>query len=139
MAINRARHGRTKFVPPPVDQPPSEAEIDIFLKTYEETFSEYDARRKARISRAGLAKLKADPAFVARMEDAYNQDDYRVRLRAAARHQAIVHGSKDLLLAELRAEFPEIYNAKSSIDVKIDVKKASDEELEAIVQGKGKP
>lgn len=137
MAINRSKHRRVKFVPPPVDQPPSEAQVEVFFNTFEEVYCEYDARKVASISREGLAKLKEDPAFVARLAASFNREEYRDRLMGRVRKKVLIDGDKDLTAAEARAEFPERYGAKASLTLTADVTKMTVEELEEIVRKHG--
>jgi hypothetical protein len=134
MAINRAKHGRTRFVPPPPDQPPSDAQLDVFFAVYEETFCEYEARKAARIGRKALAQLHADPAFKDRLAELNDDSEYRARLKAKIRHEVIVKGTKELVLAESKAEFPERYGARASLQLNVDVTKLSTEELDQLIE-----
>ena len=134
MAINRAKHRRTRFAPPPPDEDPSPAQVDIYIRTYAEDLSEYEARKAAGITRAQLARLKDDPAFLRRLVDL--KEDIVDRVEDAAYRRAIQFGDKDLIKLILASKRQQEYGARQQVEINVNLKTASDEELEAIVQGK---
>jgi hypothetical protein len=131
MAINRAKHGRRKGKPVRPDETPSEAQMDVFFRVFAEDLSEYDARDKSKISRAQLAKLKADPAFLARYDDM--KEDLLDRVEHAAYRQAIVRGDKDLIKLLLVARRQADYAPRASLNLNVDVTKLTDEELDELI------
>jgi hypothetical protein len=131
MAINRAKHGRRKGNPARPEESPSPAQVDVFFRVFAEDLSEYDARMQAGLSRAQLAKLKADPAFLARYDDI--REDLLDRVEHAAYRQAIVRGDKDLIKMLLVAKRGADYSPKASLQLNVDVTKLTTEELDELI------
>jgi hypothetical protein len=131
MAINRAKHGRRKGNPVRPDEDPSPAQVDVFFRVFAEDLSEYDARTQSKISRAQLAKLKADSAFLARYDDL--KEDLLDRVEHAAYRQAIVRGDKDLIKLLLVAKRQKDYAPKAQLNLNVDVAKLTNEELDDLI------
>jgi hypothetical protein len=131
MAINRAKHARRKGKPVRPDEDPSPAQVDVFFRVFAEDLSEYDARTQSKISRAQLARLKADPAFLARYDDL--KEDLLDRVEHAAYRQAIVRGDKDLIKMLLVAKRQQDYAPKATLNLNVDVSKLTDEELDELI------
>lgn len=138
MAINRAKHGRRKGRPAPPDQPPSAAQIDVFFKVYAETLCEYTARKAegARLSRAQLATLKQDPAFMARWQEVLGEDDKDDQLEASAMRKAIHGGDKDMLMFLLKGRKPQVYGGKATIQLNLtpeQLRELPDDQIDAMI------
>jgi hypothetical protein len=131
MAINRVKHARRKGNPVRPDEVPSPAQVDVFFRVFAEDLSEYDARTQSGISRAQLARLKADLAFLARYDDL--KEDLLDRVEHAAYRQAIVRGDKDLIKMLLVAKRQQDYAPKASLNLNVDVTKLTDEELDELI------
>jgi hypothetical protein len=131
MAINRVKHARRKGKPVRPDEDPSPAQVDVFFRVFAEDLSEYDARTQSKISRAQLARLKADPAFLARYDDM--KEDLLDRVEHAAYRQAIVRGDKDLIKMLLVAKRQADYAPRASLNLNVDVTKLTDEELDELI------
>jgi hypothetical protein len=131
MAINRAKHARRKGKPVRPDEDPSPAQVDVFFRVFAEDLSEYDARTQSKISRAQLARLKADPAFLARYDDL--KEDLLDRVEHAAYRQAIVRGDKDLIKMLLVAKRQQDYAPRATLNLNVDVSKLTDEELDELI------
>jgi hypothetical protein len=131
MAINRAKHARRKGKPVRPDEDPSPAQVDVFFRVFAEDLSEYDARTQSKISRAQLARLKADPAFLARYDDM--KEDLLDRVEHAAYRQAIVRGDKDLIKMLLVAKRQQDYAPRATLNLNVDVSKLTDEELDELI------
>jgi hypothetical protein len=131
MAINRAKHARRKGKPVRPDEDPSPAQVDVFFRVFAEDLSEYDARTQSGISRAQLARLKADLAFLARYDDM--REDLLDRVEHAAYRQAIVRGDKDLIKMLLVAKRQQDYAPKATLSLNVDVNKLTDEELDELI------
>jgi hypothetical protein len=131
MAINRVKHSRRKGNPVRPDEDPSPSQVDVFFRVFAEDLSEYDARTTSKISRAQLAKLRADPAFLARYDDL--KEDLLDRVEHAAYRQAIVRGDKDLIKLLLVAKRQQDYAPKASLNLNVDVAKLTNEELDDLI------
>jgi hypothetical protein len=131
MAINRVKHARRKGKPVRPDEDPSPAQVDVFFRVFAEDLSEYDARTQSGISRAQLARLKADLAFLARYDDM--REDLLDRVEHAAYRQAIVRGDKDLIKMLLTAKRQQDYGPKATLSLNVDVNKLTDEELDELI------
>jgi hypothetical protein len=131
MAINRVKHARRKGNPVRPDEDPSPAQVDVFFRVLAEDLSEYDARTESKISRAQLARLKSDPAFLARYDDM--KEDLLDRVEHAAYRQAIVRGDKDLIKMLLVAKRQQDYAPKATLSLNVDVNKLTDEELDELI------
>jgi hypothetical protein len=131
MAINRVKHARRKGKPVRPDEDPSPAQVDVFFRVFAEDLSEYDARTQSKISRAQLARLKADPAFLARYDDM--KEDLLDRVEHAAYRQAIVRGDKDLIKMLLVAKRQQDYAPRANLNLNVDVTKLTNEELDELI------
>jgi hypothetical protein len=131
MAINRVKHARRKGKPVRPDEDPSPAQVDVFFRVFAEDLSEYDARTQSGISRAQLARLKADLTFLARYDDM--REDLLDRVEHAAYRQAIVRGDKDLIKMLLVAKRQQDYAPKATLSLNVDVNKLTDEELDELI------
>jgi hypothetical protein len=131
MAINRVKHARRKGKPVRPDEDPSPAQVDVFFRVFAEDLSEYDARTQSGISRAQLARLKADLAFLARYDDM--REDLLDRVEHAAYRRAIINGDKDLIKMLLVARRQQDYAPKVALQLNVDVTKLTSEELDDLI------
>lgn len=131
MATPRVRT-RVKIKPAPPKERASQPQRDIFLATFAEDLSEYEARKAARLTRAQVAELKRDPTFVEAMADIVEGAIDKVQRTAL---QRAIAGDKDLITLVLKSHRPDLYGTRARLDVTVgDVSKLSDEELDARIK-----
>jgi hypothetical protein len=137
MAITRANHSRRKKGTPvlPVEDP-SEAQLKIFLDTYEETFNRYSARKAAGITRAQCDLLLARPEVRKRLEEIGAEAIDRVE--DAAFSAAILKGDKDAQKLILQSRRSEVYGQRATVKVEVDFSKMSKDELKAWIAANDK-
>jgi hypothetical protein len=131
MATARARRIHKPGVPAKVEQPASVPAKEIFLRHYERSLDEREARQSAGLSRKELADARLDdPEFDARCTELEQDlvDKLEVRLHQMARDDP---ATLRWTLERLR---PDKYGNKQRLDINVrDVSKLTDEELEAYI------
>lgn len=127
----RRRHTPGRSLRP--KDPPSQVQKDLFLRTYAETLSAYDARRASSITRKQFLELMdKDAEFAAAFKEIL--DELPERAEEVLARLAIQLEDRDLLRFYLTAFKGDRYATKTRVDVSVrDLSKLSDEELEDLI------
>jgi hypothetical protein len=128
MAINRAKHPRSKFVPPKVEDPPSDAQKQIFLDELSSSIKLFQARTQAGWTRAQLDEAMKDPAFAAARKDV--EADFDNRVKYEVYRKAIIDGNPEMLKIIAQSKLAHEFGAKSKVEVSFTDKKIADLSLD---------